>query len=450
MLRAVKIEIAAAPFGPLRNSHTLTSTPTPESKRLFRAEALEAQSPKLLGTIVLTPRVPVLWLCIVAASLAALLLAFLYFGSYTRRTSVSGQLVPSAGVIRVLTPQIGVVVEKRVSEGQLVAKGEVLYVLTSDRVGISSRELQADIGLQIDERKRSMQGEIARNRSVEQQEVAQLTRRLANLQSEAQTIERQTEQQRQRVTLAEDARKRYQGLADQDYIAREQLVQKEVDLSEQQSRWQTLQRDALANQREQASTEREMDSTRIRYANQNAQLQRTISSASQELTEVEGRRRVVITAPEAGRATLVVGEIGQAVDASRPLLNLVPELSTLEARLYAPSRTTGFVRKGDRVLLRYQAYPYQKFGLHEGIVTAVSQAAVSNLELAGFALPELTPGEPVYAITVGLSAQHLKVYGENRALQAGMRLDADILQENRRLYEWMLEPLYSISGKLER
>jgi membrane fusion protein len=29
-----------------------------------------------------------------------------------------------------------------------------------------------------------------------------------------------------------------------------------------------------------------------------------------------------------------------------------------------------------------------------------------------------------------------------------MLLDADILQEKRRLYEWVLEPLYTLSGKL--
>ena len=80
---------------------------------------------------------------------------------------------------------------------------------------------------------------------------------------------------------------------------------------------------------------------------------------------------------------------------------------------------------------------------------AISSAAVPNNELAGFALPELTPGEPVYAVTVRLKSQLIKAYGQDRRLQAGMRLDGDILQETRRLYEWMLEPLYSVTGRME-
>lgn len=417
-------------------------------ERLFRHEVLEAQGTRLLGQIVLVPKTSIAWLSAASALMGMAIIAFLVFGSYTRRSTVTGQLVPSAGVIRVQTPQVGVVLEKKVAEGQLVKKGEILYVLTSDRLGLGTREIQADIGAQVGGRMRSMESEISRNRTVAAGEISHLERRAATLGAEGQAIERQIDQQRIRLKLAQDARRRYQGLADQDYIAREQLFQKEAEQSEQQSRLQALQRDALVAQRELAATVREMENIRVRYANQNAMLQRSISSAEQELTEVEARRRVVITAPEAGRATLVMAEVGQTVDSSRALLNLVPEHAQLEARLYAPSRTVGFVRKGDPVLLRYQSFPYQKFGQHEGVVASVSNAAVPSTELAGFALPEVGAGEPVYAITVDLKQQSVKAYGEPRALAIGMRLDGDIFQETRKLYEWMLEPLYSITGKM--
>jgi len=321
-------------------------------------------------------------------------------------------------------------------------------VLNSDRLGPGARELQADIGQQVDERRRSLEAELARNKGVEAAEIGHLERRAGTLRAEQQSIERQMEQQRIRLKLAEDARKRYQGLADQDYIAREQLFQKEAELSEQQSRLQALERDALVAQRELATTLREIENTRVRYANQNGLLERGVSSAQQELTEVEARRRVVITAPESGRATLVSGEAGQSVDTTRPLLNLVPSDAKLEVRLYAPSRTMGFVRPGDAVLLRYQSFPYQKFGQHEGVVASVSNNAVTSTELAGFQIPDVPPGEPVYAIVVTLKAQNVTAYGKQWPLSAGMRLDADILQETRRLWEWMLEPLYSITGSM--
>ena len=422
--------------------------PPPDTK-LFRDAVLHARSASSLGQIILTPRVSMSWLALLSAVLGLSVLLFLVFGSYTRRSTVTGQLLPSAGVIRVLTPQVGVVLEKNVVEGQFVKKGDVLYVLSSDRLGTGAREIQADISQQVDERRRSLEAEVARNRLVETGDVSFLERRANTLRSEALALERQLEQQQIRLKLAQDARKRYQSLADQDYIAREQLFLKEAELSEQQSRLQALQRERLVAQRELATTVREIESTRVRYANQNSLLARNISSAQQELTEVDARRRVVITAPESGQATLVTGEVGQVADAMRPMLNLVPQNAVLEARLYAPSRTIGFVRKGDAVLLRYQSYPFQKFGQYEGVVESVSNASVPSTEQVGFTLPDTPPGEPIFAITVRLKQQTVKAYGQNVPLQSGMRIDADILQETRHLYEWMLEPLYSITGKMQ-
>lgn len=401
-----------------------------------------------LGQIVLNPRVSMSWFAGISAVIGLAVVLLMTLGSYTRRSTVTGQLVPSAGVIRVFTPQPGVVVEKAVVEGQAVKKGDILYVLSSDRLGAGSREIQVDIGAQVDERKRSLESEIARNRTVESDDVNLLQRRVGILRAEAAALQRQLEQQQIRLRIAEDARTRYQGLADQDYIPREQLYQKEAELSEQQSRMQQLQREALTGQRDLATAVREIEATRMRFANQNSLLQRSISSAQQELTEVEGRRRVVITAPEAGRATLVAGEVGQAVDTMRPLVNVLPQDGKLEARLYAPSRTIGFVRKGDRVLVRYQSYPFQKFGQYEGVVESVSNASVPATEQIGFVLPDTPAGEPVFSITVRLNEQSVRTYGKDLPLQAGMRLDADIFQETRRLYEWMLEPLYSISGRM--
>ena len=425
------------------------STPTTDvPAKLFRAEVLQARSPGLMGEILLTPRLPVTLLTIGAALMGIAVILFLVLGSYTRRATVTGQLLPSSGVIRVHTPQAGVVLEKHVAEGQSVGKGDVLYVLGSDRLGTGTREIQAEIGREVDDRRRSMEAELARDRAAETAEVTYLERRAATLRGEILAINGQLEQQAVRVRLADEARARYQGLADKDFVAREQLFQKEADLSEQQLRIQSLRRDALVAQRDLALALQEIANTRSRHASQQALLLRGISSSRQESTEVDARRRVYITAPEAGRATLVLVEVGQAVDPARPLLTVVPANARLEARLYAPSATVGFVRPGNTVQLRYPSFPYQKFGQQEGVVESVSNHAISGIELAGFAIPDTPAGEPVYAITVRLKDQQVAAYGKQWPLQAGMRLDADVLQETRRIYEWVLEPLYSITGRV--
>jgi membrane fusion protein len=295
---------------------------------------------------------------------------------------------------------------------------------------------------------------VQRSRRMQSEETAALRRRGETLKAEARAIATQIDQQTTRVQYAEDARKRYQSLAEQDYIARDELRQKEIDLSEARSRVQALQRDALAAQRELQQVQQEIDGGQLRYDNLVAQLEREISSTDQQLTEVESRRRVVITAPQEGQATLVIAEVGQTIDSSQALLTLIPVASELEARLYAPSSSIGFVQPGDEVLVRYQAFPFQKFGQYPGKVTTVSTSTVSPAELANLSLAGPTSlaasgaAEPVFAIQVKLEDHSIEANGQVRALQAGMQLEADILQERRKLYEWMLEPLYGVTKRL--
>jgi membrane fusion protein len=56
--------------------------------------------------------------------------------------------------------------------------------------------------------------------------------------------------------------------------------------------------------------------------------------------------------------------------------------------------------------------------------------------------------EPVYRVTVRLSEENVLAYGNRIPLQAGMLLDADVAVDQRRLFEWVLAPIYSITGKI--
>ena len=92
--------------------------------------------------------------------------------------------------------------------------------------------------------------------------------------------------------------------------------------------------------------------------------------------------------------------------------------------------------------MRYQAYPYQKFGHHRGTVIRISRSAVVATGNDGL------DREPYYRVLVALDRQSILAYGNAEALRPGMRLDADILGERRKLYEWALEPLYAVRGRI--
>jgi membrane fusion protein len=116
--------------------------------------------------------------------------------------------------------------------------------------------------------------------------------------------------------------------------------------------------------------------------------------------------------------------------------------------LFAPSSAVGFVRARQAVQLRYQAFPYQKFGHQTGEVLQVSRSPLQASELAGLPLAAGATGEPLYRITVSLDQQSVAAYGQAQALAPGMQLEADVLLDRRRLIEWLFEPVLGIAGRV--
>lgn len=416
---------------------------------LFREQALASQQPKWMGEIVLIRPISFTFLTLFAVALAGIVCAFLIWGSYTKRSTVVGQLTPDTGLLKIYVPQPGIVLEKHVAEGQAVESGDILYVLSSERHSSRIGDTQAAISNQVELRQASLRDEMQKTRSLQQEERGGLIKKIDALKNELAQLASQIEGQHARVKLSEETVARYQGLLDQDYISKEQLQLKQEELLDQKARLQSLERDRISIGRELSAQQTELAGLSLKHQNQIAQIERLLSSTGQELTESEAKRRLVITATQAGIATAVIAEVGQSVDGNRPLVSIVPTGASLRADLYAPSRAIGFVKPGDKVLIRYQAYPYQKFGHQQGEVETVAKTALPTNELNGLNPAQSNNGgEPLYRVSVKLAAQSVNAYGKPQALQAGMLLDADVLQEQRRLYEWVLEPLYSLTGKL--
>lgn len=79
----------------------------------------------------------------------------------------------------------------------------------------------------------------------------------------------------------------------------------------------------------------------------------------------------------------------------------------------------------------------------------VSRSALGTGELAAL-LGKAPASGPYYRIVVALERQTVRAFGQDEALKPGMTLEADILGERRRLWEWVLEPLRTITGRLKQ
>ena len=80
----------------------------------------------------------------------------------------------------------------------------------------------------------------------------------------------------------------------------------------------------------------------------------------------------------------------------------------------------------------------------------IAETALGKQELSGLGVVFSNPAllnEPAYLVRVKPDKASINVYGKEKPLHIGMVVEADILHERKRLYEWILEPLYGIADK---
>jgi membrane fusion protein len=423
------------------------------SALLFREEVLQAQSVQWLGSIRIARPPGFAWVTGIALVLATALVAYAVLGEVTRKARLTGMLAPSDGLIMLSAPQAGTVTELLAREGQIVTAGQPLMRLISPRL-LASGDATLLNAQALAQRRAGLDTErlLAQQQARQRQDA--LSDRMRSLQTELRQAEAELATHRLRAELAGKSQARFEELGRSGFVSAAQTQEKHEELLDLQLRERNAQRNSEALRRDIQALQAESWANRTALATSLAQLDRSLASLSQEANENEARGGLTIAAPQAGTVSALTLNLGQTVQPGQTLLSLLPEApgssaAEFQAQLYAPSRTAGFVQPGQVVWLRYEAYPYQKFGMAEGRVAAVSQTPIAPQDLpqgqAQALLAAAQSNEPLYRITVNLARQAITTYGTPQRLKAGMTLEADVLQDRRAVWEWVLEPILAHS-----
>lgn len=432
----------------MNNPSPADDSTAPVLKSLFRLQAVEYAGSRQYGSVILTRSASSWMLTTLFSAMAIGIIAFFTFFSTTRKAQCQGVLLPSAGVLRVLPGQTGIIKEVRVKEGQAVGEGEVLFVLSSERSTANAGSANQAVSALLEGRRDSYITELRQSSLQARQRVAALERRASDFRAETERLNSQLDMQKTRVSLSEQAYHRFDELQKTNFLSAAQLQEKQAELLDQRQRQADIMRAVSSHGRELDNVMAELRDLQVQRQRDQAALRRNISTLEQDLTESEARREILVRAPKAGMLTAITADVGQTVSGNTVLASVLPAGAELEAEIYAPSRSAGFIKPAMTVLLRYQAYPYQKFGQHKATVYEVANTALRADELAVRGAVTTSAAEPLYRIRLKLDKQTVLTYGKQMPLKSGMLVDASVHLEHRRLYEWVLEPLFSISGRI--
>ncbi|MGE0699232.1 MAG: HlyD family type I secretion periplasmic adaptor subunit [Hyphomicrobiaceae bacterium] len=404
-----------------------------------------------------------------------------------------GKIQPS-GRTKVVQPlEAGRVAAIKVRNGDLVAEGDVLVeldpteqsadleALSRELESISAESARRAAAVAAARSERMLPGPIAFpervGSGVRRRETELMVAELAQLRStiegfRAQIAEKQAT--KKRLTASIDARAKVIGLAKERVGMRDEIrtrgagsralvIEAELQYenaltSDAGERGQLAEADASMKSLE-ARMVQVQDQFIADQVQKGVEADRRRDRLEQEIIKARSKRdRTALKAPAAGIVQQVeVTTLGQVVASGQSLLSIVPMDAPLEVEVMVANKDIGFVRVGQRAVVKVEAFPFSRYGSIEAEVVRVSNDAVEErsatamMDAASAArpqqgsMPRAGPGQNlVFPAILKLSKRTIKVDGKEIPLSPGMAVTAEVKTGDRRAISYILSPLSEI------
>ncbi|MBH1584500.1 HlyD family efflux transporter periplasmic adaptor subunit [Stenotrophomonas maltophilia] len=374
---------------------------------------------------------------------------FLVLGQYTRRETVTGQLVPASGLINITALSPGTVARLHVEDGQSIQADEVLMEISSDQDTVRLGATRASIDEQLAEKEGRYRADLVSQDSVARHQREALVARESLIRRQLDQVGEQVALQAEEVEGSQALLERIEPLGKGGYISAFEIQRQQAVVRAARSRKAELQRQGLELQQQLAAAQESLAKLPLEDATRRNEIVRELADVAQSQAQNDLQRGTLFRARQGGVVAALLVKTGQMVSAGQPMITILPGDAKLQAQLLIPSRAIGFIAPGNRVILRYEAFPYQKFGQQYGRVSIVSRSALTPAEHSALTgrLPPADQG-PLYRVDVELDRQYVSAYAIKESIRPGMALQADVLIERRRLIEWLFEPLFGIQRRV--
>lgn len=401
---------------------------------LFRKEVIEHQNRRLYGEVTVTTPLSTVVMTMLLAAIVVLIIVGLLFGSYAKKERVTGWLTPDKGLSRVVSSGYGIVETVHVGDGDVVEVGQPLITLSLDSGLVSGGDaVAAQLGqINSEEQELRTRLNLAGERYVSER--TEMARRLEKLRAEHRLLLSEQTIQADRIVAAEELYEAMRSIEATSGL--ETKRQYEALLVLRQSREQLAQQ-IIAKDREIGQLQAQIDASPNNEQTELSELRGQLAMLAQRRTELESQGRTVMRAALGGRVAALPARAGQSVAPRTLLAAILPEGGQLEAELFVPTRAAGFIASGQPVRIRYDAFPYQKFGVSDGVVQSVSRTIFNPDELP----PSIPLDEPAYRVSIRIGQQFVSAGEDRFPLQSGMTLQADIVQEKQRLWSLLFGSL---------
>ncbi|MSE13672.1 HlyD family efflux transporter periplasmic adaptor subunit [Pantoea agglomerans] len=416
---------------------------------MFRQEAIDSSKGHWQGNALLLPGLHPIIVWTTTATFIIAFMIFVIWGSYTRRINVSGEVSTFPRAANVYSSVQGVVINQFVSEGTTVKAGDAVYkidVSKSTGAGVVSEEQAADINNQISRVTqiiKKIEGNKKKTLDMMEKQKEKYTAAFVNSSS---IIQRAMEG----IRIMKENMQNYQRYQSKGLINKDQLTNQIALYYQQQNALLALTGQNEQNSLQITSLETQIQTQAADFDNQINQMELQRYDLQKELVNTEANGVVIIRALKDGRIDSLSVTVGQMVNVGDSLFQILPvNIRHYNFVVWVPNEAIPYIKKGDKVNIRYDAFPMEKFGQFSGEISVISTAPASTQEMMTYqGAPAHTPSSNMtyYKVIVRPEKNAVK-YGERSLLlQNGMKAESTLFLERRKIYQWMLAPLYDIKN----
>lgn len=199
--------------------------------------------------------------------------------------------------------------------------------------------------------------------------------------------------------------------------------------------------------------ENEIETRKTDFDNQIIRYEMQKSDLDIRLMEQESVAEIIVNASTDGIIELTSVTVGQIVKEGDVLSQIIPQnRGNYQLVIWIPNSAVSFVKANDEVNIRYEAFPFEKFGQFKGKIKHISTLPVSLQELSFYKnLPQNTEQGmiPLYKAVIEFQDQNVNYNNKKLYFMSGMKAEITLFLENRKLYEWILFPVYELTKNME-
>ncbi|MBT3723961.1 MAG: HlyD family efflux transporter periplasmic adaptor subunit [Gammaproteobacteria bacterium] len=411
---------------------------------LFRQQVIDKQKASQFGSVMIINPLSFKVLSLISTLIILTLLSFVVWGEYTRKQSVTGLLTPDSGLITLYATKSGIVSKCNVKQEQLVTNKTNLLIISTQNNSSTSENLQSQLLQKIGLERMFLELRHKKTVDLLEQQKESIRNKIEMLGRQLKKSSKQLVLENKILASINNEMKRTELLAQKNLISKSSFDLNQQVVLQQKAKIIDLNNSIELLENQLLQLPADISILELQYEQQKFDYNRELNNLEKNEISLLAEQYYAVRTEVNSIVTHVLVKEGQFVNAGQPLLTLRPENSDLNAELFIPSHSIGLIEVGQSVMLRYDAFPYERYGTFKGELQNVSQSVIApgqtgNVQMAS---------SPVYQATVKLDQQYVSAYGRQIKLTPEMTLSADIQLDTVPLYRLVLEPIYRTTGKL--